>query len=208
MKFKIKLMHLKIVNVFTLCFFALTSNAQKPIGNFSKIDKNNFETISNAVLLLKRTETPIINFDMSSNNTNTMAVYDSLLNRFFDLSYFKDSLKINSDKLEHKIAEQKLILYNIDHFLDILPADSIFISPLNYTELAKDSGYYPKNSLVVHFLINNSPIVTTIILFNDKGLLFAVSPLIDFDSKNNDGGLEVFYERHGYSKIQSKLWRP
>jgi hypothetical protein len=186
----------------------VAGKAQISTGTFSMGEKENFTTVLKAVNFLKKSVTPTVNFSDISNSGNQLKIYDSLLQCYFDMSYLKDSVKDASNKFEQQKAMQMLILYNIDHFLDILPADSIFISPLKYTALADQSVSYPENTLVVYYIINDTTFPRAVILFNKTGKLFAVSPLINFDSELRKTDIESFYERNRYSTIESKLWSP
>ena len=202
-------MILKACTLLVLCFSLQLSNAQKPRGEFSNIEKKNLSTVTSAIFFLKNNTTPSIKLSDSTIDATQFFIYDSLVKNYFDPSYYRDSIKDTSTSFEQKIQLQKWILYNIDHYLDLLPPDSIYISPLRLTTLAEDSGSYPKNSLVVYFLLDNTPFLTSVILFNKKGRLFAVSPVLHFENKNTDVAIDAFFSRQkGYHLIKEKLWRP
>jgi hypothetical protein len=182
--------------------------AQKPVDITSQLDKRNFSVILNASAFLKDNKNVVQNFNDTVASAKTATVYDSLIKSFFDLSYLKDSMKDETNSFEARLGLQKAILYNIDYFLDILPPDSLWLSPLKSTPMTEDVGSYPPNTLVAYFPLANEPFYAAVILFNERGKIFAVSPLIHFEKRKNPSDIEQFYRRHNYNKINDKLWRP
>jgi hypothetical protein len=190
-----------------ICFTTLLASAQKPVGVRDEADKRNFSVLLQAASFLKNHPTPVLNFNDSTALRVNRTVYDTLIDRFYDLNYLRDSIK-DKQPFTARVLLQKAILYNIDHFLGILPSDSVCIAPLISTELASDTAQYPPNTLVVYYPLAAEPFYTTVISFNAAGRIVFVSPLIHFFKRKDPDDVEAFYMRHGYDLIEPYLFKP
>jgi hypothetical protein len=191
-----------------ICFNTLIADAQKPIGITNEIDKRNFSVVLDGISFLKHRATLVYNFNDSAVAGMNQTVYDSLISRFYDLSYLRDSIKDQKQPYLARMHLQKAILYNIDHQLDVLPMDSVWLSPLTATGMAADSASYPPHTLVVYYPLAGEPFYHTVILFSEAGKIFFVSPLIHFDKRKDPGDIERFTRRHGYHIVEPYLWKP
>jgi len=195
----------RITILFALLFSVIELDAQKIIEPMNDSERAILDNIASLSKHLKSTLTP----DYSSSQKVDFGkdIYDEIVNEYFDLEYLRDSLKDMGNSTEQRIALQKLFLYNADHYLDVLPSDSIFVSPLRLTDLRDEAMYYPLFTFVVYFVIEGKPFYHTVLLFNKTGKLQFISPLIHFEKSHSEESIRSFFKRNGFSKIESKLIR-
>jgi hypothetical protein len=198
---------MKGIGIVVITFFTLIgfdSSGQSYEGQLTKAQKSNFETVKNAIRYLKNDKTRSFQFTDSISAKVVIKQYTDFLEKFYDIHYLVDSAeKQTLMSLEGQVA----LIYNIDHYLDVIPLDSIFISPLAFFHPNEAEGDFA-HSLVTYYKINGRTFYVQSILFNNAGKIKAVAPYIDFERNNKGIDIEGFYNRQkGYHQIKDKLYK-
>jgi hypothetical protein len=166
------------------------------------VDQVNFQTISKAISYLKAKETKSLKYFDSSSNNFLEDYYRDFVDQFYDSAFLKDT----ADK--HPLIRlhgQLSLLYNIDHFLDVLPLDSIFIAPLSFFD-AEEAGSDPDLTLIIYFKIDGKLVNIHSLIFNENGRLKAIGPFLDFNGEYKGIDIESFYKRQkGYIQMKERL---
>ena len=183
--------------------------AQKVIGPVTENEKKGIATVRNAIRFLKQRTTPVVGKGDSAVSDRGQ-IYKDFINRFYDLSYLKDSLKGSATfSYEQLFHLQMAIIYNIDHYLDVLPLDSVYLSDARFLDETGAGHQSPEVDLVVYYIISGKKFWVSTLSFAPDGKLWAIHPYIDFEGRNKDIDILGFYSRQkGFHDIQGKLWRP
>jgi hypothetical protein len=193
-----------ILFVIFLNLIGFNSTGQRYEGQLTTAEKSNFETVKNAIKYLKDDKTrSFLPIDSSSVKV-LIKGYADFLERFYDIHYLIDS---SEKQTIMSLEGQALLVYNIDHYLDVLPLDSIFVSPLAFFHPKEAEGDFA-HSLVTYFKINGRTFHVQSILFNNAGKIKALAPYIDFERNNKGIDIQGFYNRQkGYEQIKDKLYK-
>lgn len=195
-----------ILLVFIISSISVTIHAQKLVGEVTDAEKKNFETVQKAVAWLKKQPTPVMTHAKAFKKGKGTFLYDSLFQLFFDPIY-TDRKNIRPGKEE--LGLTYAILYNIDHFLDFLPADSIFLTPFRHLDIYPDNpDETDQNSLITYYLIGGKKFIVHQLSFNKDAELLMINAYLDFERLNKGIDIVGFYTRQkGYAEIQPKLFK-
>ena len=194
------------VHLLSAIFFSLIASecsSQVHEGELSNADSSNCETIRQAIQYLKNKQSISLTVFNPESVTTIHAFYKEFFEKYFDRGFLADTAG------KHALMTatgQALILYNIDNYLDILPIDSIYISPLKLLN-AKEAEQDRHNTLITYYRLDGRIFNVNSILFNDKGKLLGIAPYIDFNHNNEGIEVERFYFRHGLNRIKDKLYK-
>jgi hypothetical protein len=190
--------------VIMFCLIRFVSFGQISNGELSAADRQNLQTVQQAIKYLKAQKTKSFAPFDSASMEGLGREYHHFFNAYFDTAYIVDSARKQSVM---DVPGQLLLLYNIDHYLDVLPLDSIFISPINFFD--QNAAWADRyHTLVTYLKINGSIVNIYALLFNEKGKIIGIAPYLDFDGRNEKIDIEGFYNRQsGYDKIKDKVYR-
>lgn len=198
-------MHVKVLMLAFLLFVSVNSFAQQLRGS-SEEDQVNFRVIREGIKFLQSRPQP----EKIEKNTSVIPaswnIYDTFIQTFYDVDYRRDSSEGYDTGFLHP-SFQKLLLYNIDLYLDILPLDSITVT--HQTETGFEPGS-PASRLQIYsigYLINGKTAIATILSFTQANKLLLIEPFIDFNHLNEGIDIEGFHQRHGFDKIKDRRYK-
>ncbi|MBV9987533.1 MAG: hypothetical protein JO301_07635 [Chitinophagaceae bacterium] len=194
---------LRAVAVIVFCLIRFISSAQVPTGKLSAADQRNLQRVQQAIRFLKAQKTRSFTPFDSASLEGLSREYQPFFNAYFDTAYITDSARKQSIMSG---AGQMLLLYNIDHYLDVLPLDSVFIAPLSFFD-QEEASRDRHHTLVTYLKIDGTDFLVHALLFNEEGKIKGVAPYIDFEGKREKIDVEGFYNRQkGYDKIKDKIY--
>jgi hypothetical protein len=196
------------ISTFLLIIFIhliVVVSGQIPAGKFTSEESRNFQIITKAIQYLKAQKTKSLDSFDSTSTKVLINQYKDFYKTFFDLNYITDTGAKQHPTLS--LDFQSAILYNIDHYLDVLPLDSVYIASLSYF----DKSYSPipdsTSFLNAFYRINGKEVIIYTIAFTGRGKIKGIGPFIDFEGKNKGVNIQGFYERQeDYDKIKGKLY--
>lgn len=108
-----------------------TSFSQLPVNNFTPKEKLYLQTLKQAANYLKSKQTKYFAFHRTATYSNEEEFYDTVISMFFNKERMLKEFEINTDvfSVEGKMVIIRHTLNSCDHYLDIVPKDSIFIRP-------------------------------------------------------------------------------
>ncbi len=204
---KLKYISMKTSTFLLIVFIHLTDAVfgQIPAGKFTSEESRNFQIITKSIHYLKAHKTKSLSsFDSTSTKVLTNQ-YKDFLKTYFDLNYI-----IDTGAKQHPMLSldfQLALIYNIDHYLDVLPLDSVYIASLSYFDNSYSSIPDSASFLNVFHRINGKEVLIYTIAFTASGKIKSIGPILDFEGRNKGVNIHGFYERQkNYDKINGKLY--
>lgn len=189
----------------SLLFFS-SSHAQRLQDGYGAKDTVNFEVVRQVVKFLKSRPLPEQITKNDPSFPTSWVIYDSLIDGHYDVK-FRQDLGEGYDSSFSQLGFQKLLLYNADVVLDVVPADSVVIKrePEEFP-IPTGSSVSPLTLYTVCFQVGDRLYSILTLVFTPKNKLFMIGPYIDFEELNKGVDVEGFYRRHGVDKVRHMLY--
>jgi hypothetical protein len=172
----------------------------------TKMDSTHLEVVKKGMnYLLSKKQPEQISYS-AEKFPESWNIYDTFYQEIYDAKFRKDSNHI-ADSGFMVLSFQKLLLYNIDLTLDVIPRDSIVVKQEVVEGAEKGNEVFARFTWYsVCYKIDGKLFTAVLLLFTKSDKLLAVLPYIDFDEENKGIDIEGFYRRWGFDKIKGKLY--
>ena len=195
--------------IFSAVFFLLASvgSAQMFAGE-TDADKRNFQILTQGIGYLRSRPQPEQLKDPHTGGLpDSWKIYDTLIQKLYDRQYRIDSAG-SFDKQFGSDDFQKLLLYNIDLALDVVPLDSIAVV------MTGEEDTYPRGSAQsrwrmysVCYIIDTFHLaIVSGVVFTSNNKILMIAPFIDFNKLNKGVDLEGFGKRHNFESIYKRRY--